>query len=326
MNHFERIRRTVRTRRGTLIAVAAAATAIGQAPVVARTSLGDIPAAVAHAPAAVAELPLENVANVVRLAANPEARHLGFDTHSYPGDRAMRAWKEHTPYEWVGYYLPASCHSDESWSGTREKLEEMGWGMAVIYVGQQSWDGVAAPPLSQAKAKLARGERACHKALLSAERGRAEARDAIEMTAKDGFERGTVVYLDIEYMDRTPQRMREYYRAWVREVLDDGRFRPGIYVHTHNAALVYEDVKSEYRVAGLDEEPPFWVAGGERFSPEKTAQEGTRHAFSAVWQGVLDVNQSWAGFRLPIDVNVAAVPNPSSHEYHVPAAYVAMGD
>lgn len=323
MNHIKRL---LRERRGTIVMIAAAATAIGQAPAVARTSLGDLPAAVAHAPAAVAELPLEHVSRVVRMAANPEARHLGFDTHSYPGERVMRAWKEHTPYEWVGYYLPASCHADESWAGTRETLEAMGWGMAVVYVGQQTWDGVPAPPLAQAKAKLARGERACHKGLLGAGRGHAEARDAIAMTAADGFAPGTVIYLDIEYMDRTPQAMREYYRAWVREVLADGRYRPGIYVHTRNAELVYGDVKSEYRVAGLAEEPPFWVAGGERFSPEKTAQQGTRHAFSAAWQGVLDVTQSWGGFRLPIDVNVAAVPNPSSHEYHVPAEYVALGD
>jgi hypothetical protein len=33
-----------------------------------------------------------------------------------------------------------------------------------------------------------------------------------------------------------------------------------------------------------------------------------------VWQGVLDVVQEWKGFKLPIDVNVAHVPSPSSHE------------
>jgi hypothetical protein len=30
---------------------------------------------------------------------------------------------------------------------------------------------------------------------------------------------------------------------------------------------------------------------------------------------VLDVVEEWNGVKLPIDINVAAVPSPSSHEY-----------
>src|SRR2546423_5281525 len=66
--------------------------------------------------------------------------HLGFDTFAYPGDDAMRAWlTADKPYRWVGYYLSAPCHSDSSWEGKRQTLSDMGWGMAVIYVGQQTW-------------------------------------------------------------------------------------------------------------------------------------------------------------------------------------------
>jgi hypothetical protein len=67
------------------------------------------------------------------------APHLGFDTFAYPGDDAMRAWLTADKYRWVGYYLPAPCHNDDSWEGKRDTLSEMGWGMAVIYVGQQTW-------------------------------------------------------------------------------------------------------------------------------------------------------------------------------------------
>ena len=35
-------------------------------------------------------------------------------------------------------------------------------------------------------------------------------------------------------------------------------------------------------------------------------------AFAAVWQGVLDVKQTWNGHKFPIDVNVASLPSPSS--------------
>src|SRR6476619_1281322 len=70
-----------------------------------------------------------------------DGKHLGFDTHTYPGDKTMRAWKEATgsPYRWVGYYLPSPCHKDRSWTGKRQTLVDMGWGMAVVYVGQQTW-------------------------------------------------------------------------------------------------------------------------------------------------------------------------------------------
>src|SRR5688572_21230502 len=68
-------------------------------------------------------------------------RHMGFDTYAYPGDEIMRAWRHpEVPFEWVGYYLPAPCHEGRSWVGKRERLADMGWGMAVIYVGQQTWD------------------------------------------------------------------------------------------------------------------------------------------------------------------------------------------
>ncbi len=70
--------------------------------------------------------------------------HLGFDTGIYPGDETMRVWRATAPYKWVGYYLPAPCHKDDSWAGKRADLTSMGWGLAVVYVGQQTWAGAPA--------------------------------------------------------------------------------------------------------------------------------------------------------------------------------------
>jgi hypothetical protein len=321
--------RLVRQAANAALLALAAAGAFVVAPGVARTPLDRVPTAIVHAPDVVAELPAEALTQVATVTATVTARaagrHLGFDTHSYPGDRAMRRWKDASPYEWVGYYLPAApCHASTSWAGKRETLEAMGWGIAVIYVGQQTWDGLAAPPVAQAERRLAREGRACHKAFVTADRGGAEARDAVERTAGEGFAPGTVVFLDIEHMDRTHARMLDYARAWVRGVLADGRYRPGIYVHTRNARDIYEMVRDEYVRAGLAEEPPFWVAGGGRFTPEKRPQQ-VGHAFAAMWQGILDVHQSWGGVRLPIDVNVAAMPSPSSSAYQLSPSF-AMGD
>jgi hypothetical protein len=269
-------------------------------------------------------------------------RHMGFDTGTYPGDAAMRAWRTGgAPYEWTGYYLPAPCHPDDGWSGKRDALTSMGYGLAVIYVGQQTWGRTPGKPhlipvtvSKKVRARVGRGAKrrwvtrtvvqtvmrkapppaktaTCNADFVSAPRGVTEAQDAVARTEREGFVRGTTVFLDVEYMDATPRAMRDYYTAWVRAVLADGRYRPGIYVHTNNADVVYNDVKQEYLAAGLSDAPPFWIAKSHGFDIHKLPSE-MGHAFAAVWQGVLDVEQTWAGHKIPIDVNVAGSPSPSA--------------
>jgi hypothetical protein len=289
---------------------------------------------------AIASVSEEIVSNVQR------SSYLGFDTYAYPGDEAMRAWRdESVPYEWVGYYLPSPCHRSDSWSGTRQKLTDMGWGLAVIYVGQQTWATV--PPKKVVRTKYVtrkvkvvsrrNGKRVtryvrkrvpvkvvtyarakqgsnCSSRLVSRTRGHIDARDAIARTAAEGFPRGTVIFLDIERMDTVPKSMRDYYKAWTASVLADARYRPGFYTHNHNAKLVYRDVSSVFVAAAISAEPQFWIAGSSGFSEDSEPHE-VGHSFASVWQGVLDVVQTHNGVRLPIDVNVASVPSPSSHEY-----------
>ncbi len=73
-----------------------------------------------------------------------DAAHPGFDIAVYPGDAALRAWRGASPYAWTGYYLSAPCHRDASFLGRRAALAAIGFGAAVLYVGQQTWEGVAA--------------------------------------------------------------------------------------------------------------------------------------------------------------------------------------
>ena len=267
-------------------------------------AVGAVSAAVPDVPARFVGLAdPEKVAKVV--AAGPYA---GFDTNVYPGDRAMRAWKAEGTYDWVGYYLPAPCHKDPSWSGKRQTLDDMGWGVAVVYVGQQTWGRTPNP-----SAPVAPGTQ-CSANLVSAEQGRKEAADAIARTAAEGFPAGTAIFLDIEYMDRVPQAMRDYYTAWTDAVLADGRYRVGYYAHTRNAERIYADVSDVFARRGVKQAPPFWIAGGSNFH-RKAEPSGVGHEFAAVWQGLLDTWERRNGVRLPVDVNVAAVPSPSSHEF-----------
>jgi hypothetical protein len=213
----------------------------------------------------------------------------------------------------------------------------MGWGMAVIYVGQQTWGRMPgeekARPVARLAPRRANGGRAaarsaprvasriapqkqatgtgtCSSDLVRGDRGRADGEDAVAKAAADGFPTGTVIFLDIERMEKVPRAMRDYYKAWATRVLADGRYRVGVYVHAHNAKLVHEDLKQVFSVAGNREEPTVWVASGHNFSRDKAPHE-VGHAFANVWQGMLDIVESHGGVKLPIDVNVSAVPSPS---------------
>jgi hypothetical protein len=271
--------------------------------------------------------------------------HLGFDTFSYPGDDAMRAWlTADKPYRWVGYYLSAPCHNDDSWEGKRETLASMGWGMAVIYVGQQTWGRTPGQKIAVTRyvtkrvkqrvrtrsgrhitryvkkrvpVKVLVSPRAspgatCSTQFVSADRGVKDANDAIAKTAAEGFMNGTTIFLDIERMDFVPKAMRQYYEAWTQRVLEDGRFRPGYYAHTHNADLVYRDVKQVLAAGGVNADPPFWIASAQGFATDKNPAE-VGHVFAQVWQGVLDVVETHNGVKLPIDVSVAQLPSPSEN-------------
>lgn len=268
---------------------------------------GEVSAKVAQVAAALTgqSAPLANEAQ--------NGHFLGFDTHTYPGDDKMRAWKNapKAPYRWVGFYLPAApCHKSTSWAGKRQTLVDMGWGLAVVYVGQQTWERVPRPLSASQVAARKRSGTTCSADFLSAGSGVEEGIDAIRKTAAEGFPPGTVIFLDIERMERMPASMRNYYRAWTATVLEDGRFRPGVYVHSHNARDVYADVKQLFVEAGLDEEPRFWVASGRDFSPDKRPEE-VGHDFAGMWQGAIDVVRRVANIALPIDINVSNWPSPS---------------
>lgn len=323
----------IRTLRNALALLLAAASASLEAPRLVHSSLASATVELADAPDAIGSA-------VEHAAAKVTGAHLGFDTNVYPGDDAMHAWKRSGAYEWVGYYLPAPCHKDDSWTGRRQHLIDNGWGLAVIYVGQQTWGNKLSPTTSKTASRARSSRRSkskkhhsraqtmtrkssrpiaiksdrCSASYVGAAQGQLDARDAIARTQHEGFPRGTVIFLDIEHMDVIPQRMRDYYRAWTQLVLTDGRYRPGIYAHTRNASTIYDDVSDVYDASGIDADPPFWIAGASGFSPDSSTPADVGHQFASMWQGMLDVVRTHNGVRLPIDISVASVASPSLAE------------
>jgi hypothetical protein len=294
------------TRAAALVVAGLLIFACSRSPTTTETA-AEVSAKVAQAAAAVTgqDAPMADQAE--------EGHFLGFDTHTYPGDEKMRAWKNapNAPYQWVGFYLPAApCHKGTSWRGKRQTLTDMGWGIAVVYVGQQTWNRRLRTLTPAQLAVQQRRGGTCNADFISATRGVEEAHDAIRKAELEGFRNGTVIFLDIERMEHMPERMRDYYKAWTQSVLRDGRYRPGIYVHSHNAPTVYADVKEVFRQLGVKEEPRFWVASARDFSPEK-APEDVGHEFAGMWQGVIDVVREIADVALPIDINVSNWQSPS---------------
>jgi hypothetical protein len=236
---------------------------------------------------------------------------VGFDTHTYPGTATMKTWKNTpgSPYSWVGYYLPSPCHDDASWTGKRDTLMAMGWGMAVVYVGQQTW-GKTPRALSESQRDAVRRKSDCSQDLISIDEGVRNADDATAKTKAEGFPAGSVVFLDIERMEKIPPEMRAYYRAWAARMLANNVYVPGFYAHEHNAQQIHDDVVEEFKSAGRNEEPRFWLAGGKGFDEGKAPQD-VGYTFAGMWQGVIDVARSVAKIKLPVDVNVGAWASPS---------------
>lgn len=269
------------------------------------SAVADVAAKVAQAAAAVTgqDAPLAN--------AYEKGHYVGFDTHTYPGTAVMRTWKETpgSPYSWVGYYLPSPCHADKSWIGKRDTLQKMGWGLAIIYVGQQTW-GKTPRKLSLSQLNALRRRTSCSTDFISADEGTRNADEAVARASSEGFADSVIIFLDIERMEKIPPAMRDYYRAWAARMLADGTYRPGIYAHQHNAQQVFDDVRDVFRAAGDTTAPRMWIAGGKGFDTGRAPQD-VGFAFAGVWQGVIDIAQAVAEVRLPVDLNVASWASPS---------------
>ncbi|MBR9991337.1 MAG: DUF1906 domain-containing protein [Gemmatimonadetes bacterium] len=230
----------------------------------------------------------------------------GFDTRDYPGDAVMRAWFGSSPYRWVGYYLPAPCYTGTTWTGRREALRDIGWGFAVLYVGEQDWRAMGRTAAANEPVENPR----CSSAHLTTEQGSAHAAAAVDAASRDGFPAGTVIFLNVERVDRVSVELSTYVRSWIGAVLADGSYTPGLYAHDINVEDLYAIVADEFVRSQREDRPPLWVARPTGFELRSAPRE-SGYAAALIWQGVLDTVEQWGGTRLNIDVNVSTSADPS---------------
>jgi hypothetical protein len=192
--------------------------------------------------------------------------------------------------------------------GKRQTLTTMGWGLAVLYVGQQTFDGV---PDVLFEEDFQSSAVTCSRTLLTTEEGTADAIDAVTKTASEGFPNGTAIFLDIEHMDAIPASMEAYYRAWVQQVLADGRFRPGVYVHRDNAESIHSGIERAYSDMNASGSAVYWVTSPTGFSLDASPSD-VGFPWASVWQGIYEVSQTWNGATINIDIDIATTSSPSS--------------
>jgi hypothetical protein len=243
----------------------------------------------------------------------------GFDTSIYPGDAAMSAWLfPSSPYYWSGYYLPAPCHRDVTWTNKYSTLHAMGWGLAAIYVGQQDWTQIpqsivvrGADETTGASRSVASEQATCSASLLTAEQGTLEAADAVAQLKSNGFPDRTAVFLDVEFVTSVTPALLTYYRAWISGIIRDGRYRVGVYAAKSNATTLYVAALDAMRAVGSSEQPVFWIASSSGFSLGQVPT-AVGLDFAKLWQGMFDVTQTWNGKTILIDVDVASSRSPSA--------------
>ncbi|HWZ32096.1 MAG TPA: glycoside hydrolase domain-containing protein [Bryobacteraceae bacterium] len=225
----------------------------------------------------------------------PTGSFPGFDTSMYPGDSTMSKWKAVSPYLFVAYYIKAPCHHDPGWMGKRATLDDMGWNLLPVYVGQQVV-----------------GASKCANNVLTAGQGQIDAEDASSKLAADGFAAGAYVYLDVERCELFPAALGEYVSSWVAKVVSAG-LSPGVYCHRHNAA----DVRTA-TLAGLASpsaaSPRFWIVGGVtadfHVNTSKPADSGIE--FADLWQCPASVSRTFGGAAILIDEDVSSFADPSA--------------
>ncbi|HVN17358.1 MAG TPA: glycoside hydrolase domain-containing protein [Dongiaceae bacterium] len=143
----------------------------------------------------------------VLASASHAQTYLGFDRNEYPGDANLKTL--HQTFSYTGYWLnnPPGAKSN-SWTGHRVAVESAGFGFLVLFNGRLY-------------AEL--------KNLTNAQRlGKADALVAVSTARREGFPRGTIIFLDQEQGGRMLPEQKAYIFAWVDAITAAG-FGAGIY-------------------------------------------------------------------------------------------------
>jgi hypothetical protein len=217
----------------------------------------------------------------------------GFDTDIYPGDGQMAWLKANTNLVWTGYYLaPAPSHEDISWMGTRATLVAQGWGIAPLYLGQQT-TGPGSHDVNPAQ-------------------GTADGGNAADLMDGEGFPAGSTVFLDLENGPPMTPDQSGYVGAWCDALAARG-YQPGIYC-SHALAGTVSALRPNasiwaFKVPTIAPNP---VAGTEFPAPDPS---GSGFAAAVAWQRGQNCQLTLPGApsrAMTVDLDVATTADPGA--------------
>lgn len=135
------------------------------------------------------------------------ASYLGFDRNDYPGDAVLDALAH--DFVFCGYWLnPPPGEKSNTWLGKRAILRSHGFGFLVLFNGRLDKE-----------LKSARDPKTL---------GSNDAIAAVDSAKKEGFPRGTIIFLDQEEGGRMLPEQQAYLHAWIDSVNSSG-YKGGVY-------------------------------------------------------------------------------------------------
>jgi len=213
--------------------------------------------------------------------------YYGIDTAFYPGDDAMQAWWNSSPYVYAGFYLgPAPHHQDDSYMKKRQALVNQGWGLMPIYVGLQAYNS--------------------DKASLNTQTAIAHAAEAVTLAVYAGFPVNTTIFLDVEPPSDSQSLSTAYLNyivTWANEVRGKG-YVPAIYCHIKNADQLRGALAGDIK---------FWVARYLKTSlpTSKLTPADSTISFANIWQFAGNESLTYGGRTINVDLNVGTLRDPS---------------
>ncbi|MFJ1752284.1 glycoside hydrolase domain-containing protein [Kitasatospora sp. NPDC088134] len=238
-----------------------------------------------------------------------------FDTCAAPGDAAMGAWAQSSPYRAVGVYIggPSQACAAPTKDWVTKRVTE-GWGFLPIYVGRQAARGNLLVDADPATAR---------------QQGADAADDAILKASGLGFQPGAVLYNDMENYDSTVYRDRvvAFLGGWTERLHAQG-WRSGIYA---SASSGVKDLSARYTDASYPQPDVLWSAAWNSHHDVTDVGMGLpagagyftggrrAHQFSG------DVYETYGGYKIGIDANYLDVTSPASGGYLQPGQRLTPG-
>jgi hypothetical protein len=250
----------------------------------------------------------------ISASGQPSRSYVGIDRNTYPGDAEIQQLSR--KFAFIGFWLnnPPGTTSN-NWTGKRGVIRRAGMGFLVL------WNGRTYTALRGKAEQL----------------GREDAEAAASAARREGFKRGTVIFLDQEEGGRLLPEQRQYLHAFVDGVAVAG-FKTGVYCSgiayteegSGSTVITAEDIRAHAGKRNI----VFWVANDSCPPSPGCVENASLHPresgvkFVDVWQYsqspvrenlTASCKQTYdpttncyvKGTKIDVDLNVATSKDPS---------------